>query len=255
MRIQIMLMKEFHELVPVIDSRVQEFLDNPQIIPELLKKARAETAYVKYGLYQYVTARGPMNPDAFYEMDKQSSVRRGRLVNKQPNRQVYHRYAFNKNDQLLYFEWTSDVPHEEVILREGPFVWGLNRATTMPLHQAFITIHGNYIEDNRIVADFWTDSTLIEIGKIRNTLMHYENGLPVRYILNADCKYDRDTDGLPTNIEYPYPSIYKLYTNENGDVTKICRLKDEFDEGEPERARVLRIPVPRARWENRYGLV
>lgn len=253
-----MYMKEFHNLVPEIDRRAQEFIDNPQIFPELLENARAETAYVKYGLYQYITSKGPMNPDAFYEMDVQSTVRRGRLVNKQPDRPVYHRYAFNKSGQLLYFEWIYDyTPYRvEVVLREEPFVWGFNmNMCGSQCESAWVRVCGNYIEDNRIVADFWTDSVMRRRGELRCTLMHYENGVPVRYCRNAHCFYERDKDGFPINITNPFPFIYKLYLNEKGDVVKVCMLRDEFDEGKPERTHVLIRPVPRSRWDNLYGLI
>lgn len=250
------------ELIPEFDRRVHEILENRMIFPELLEKARRETAYVQYGVFKTWICRGPMCPDPFYEIH--SNFTRGRMVKKQPNKEQYYRYGFDEKGRLLYAEHKSKFSSVEVLLREGNSVWGLElsesalESMSEVAYRTDLRFCVSYIKDNRIVAMLQTDyfdmDTVPLSPFVYCKVIHYDDaGMPDRYT-KCPLHYERDGEGNPVHLE-ARGSVRDLILNEKGDVIKIHDRKDGSDAFDPERVITLPKPVPRERWDNLYGLI
>ncbi len=245
-----MIIKEFEELIPQIANRSKNLFNNLTIIPELLDSAQKNTFYNRYGIGGEGVHRGAMCPDAFIEMD--SNFTRGKIVEEHPSRRRYFRYAFDKNDQLLYVEREDDIPTVEVIFRESDIIWGLkiNKKDIDTTAQAH-TIYGNILNGKNIVANF---ATFYRHNYIFASLMHYQDNVPFKYVKNGRWEYEIDPMGIHINSTLITREIEELVLNETGDVTQVRWLKNE-DDSNPVWTRTLTKPVPRKRWDNLYGLV
>lgn len=246
----------------------KQCLKHPSRVADYVVEARKKASSFLYGIGGQCIHRGVMCADPFYEID--SNITRGKLTDKVPKRKNYYRYSFDNNGSLLLVEKYCDVDSVEVLCREGSIVYGLDFPVRFmnDLHATHITIYGNVLMEGRVEASFYSSKVELEAdlndrlsmqgrevikAHFWGNVIEYENDVPVRYFPSIRCElYSGENETIKNQI-VAHSHGYKLYLNDDGDVTHCNNIMDEHDDGD-QNIRKLEKPIPRKQWDNSYGL-